>query len=238
MRYDREARVTTIRRGVMVAAVAILMGGCAQEAGKQAEPSASTSSALTQDAVLPTGSTCSGTGAHAKHGFTSCSTCHVCGGVLQFDPAGAAVAAGQPLPAFDAATKTCSNVACHSVPSGTYSYYVIGGDGEPVLTSVQYGGGGAPTTSGWYTVGAACGSCHRMPASPYLWHSGNHAVNTCESCHQNATGFTNTSGVVTDAAIVTTSTCGPYRNEPCPPFHRNGVVDVTPQWNSSCFGCH
>ena len=55
--------------------------------------------------------------------------------------------------------------------------------------------------------------------------------------HQDAVGVT-TAGVVSGAAIVQTSTCGPQRNQPCPTFHGNGVVDVTPQWSSGCFGCH
>lgn len=232
----------------LLAVLAMLAGlaGCGQEESRERPAAAAAASAaLTQDAVVPTGQTCAPSGAHAKHAFTACFTCHACGGVLQFDPAGPAVAPGQPLPAFDAATKTCSNVACHSVPTGTYSYTVYNDAGDPEVRSVPYGGGGAQTTPGWYTTGAACGSCHRMPASPYVWHSGLHGyayqyatTNACETCHQDATGFTSTTGVVSGAAIVTTSTCGPQRNQPCPPFHGNGVVDVTPQWASACFGCH
>ncbi len=231
--------MTTIGRGAAVAAVVIFLGGCAQEQGQPAELGAS-SGALTQEQVLPTGGACAATGAHGKHVFTSCQTCHVCGGVLQFDPAGPAVAAGQPAPAFDAVNKTCSNVACHSVPAGTYTYWVYDWGSETLYpVSVPYGGGAAQTTPSWYTTGAsACTACHPLPANSYNWHSGYHAVNTCETCHQDATGFTAPGGVVTGAAIVQTSTCGPQRNQPCPSFHGNGVVDVTPNWGSSCYGCH
>lgn len=236
--------MTTIGRSAAVAAVVIFLGGCAQEAGQPAEVAASSGAALTQEQVLPTGGACAPTGAHGKHVVTSCKTCHVCGGVLQFDPAGPAVAAGQPAPAFDAVTKTCSNVACHSVPAGTYTYSVYDWSTETAVPmTVPYGGGAAQTTPSWYaTGGSSCAACHPLPASPYNWHGGYHggssATNSCQLCHQDAVGFTSTAGVVSGAAIVQTSTCGPQRNQPCPPFHGNGIVDVTPQWASACIGCH
>lgn len=236
--FGRAAAVSTV-------GCALLLGGCEQTAGRGGEPLGGASAALAEEHVLPTGVTCAPTGAHGRHAFTSCLTCHACGGVLQFDPAGPAVAAGQPAPSFDAVAKTCSNVGCHAVPTGTYSYTVIGGDGEPEVVTVPYGGGGPPTTPSWYATGAGCGACHRMPASPYTWHSGVHGyayqystTNACQTCHQDASGFTSSSGVVTDAAIVTTSTCGSQRDQPCAPYHANGAVDVTPRWTSGCIGCH
>jgi predicted CxxxxCH...CXXCH cytochrome family protein len=230
----------------MAAGVFLMASACQQApaGATKGEASAPDRQALTQDAVLPPGGTCGATGAHAKHAFTDCFTCHACAGALQFDAAGPAVGAALPPPSFDATTKTCSNVACHAVPNGTFTYQFPGGDGEPVESSVPYGGGASPSaTPNWYATGLGCGACHRMPADGYHWHSGLHGngsatANACETCHSDAVGFTSTAGVVTSAAIATTSTCGPLRDQPCAPFHRNGTVDVTPRFTSACFGCH
>ncbi len=79
---------------------------------------------------------CNPDGAHLKHGDNSCGTCDgfhslPSGGL---DPNGAAVI--QPTsanlnpskPGFNAATKTCLNVACHGTPLGDFSYWFPGGD--------------------------------------------------------------------------------------------------------------
>lgn len=235
--------MTTGRSVSTIAAITILLAGCTRGARQQAPEPAAAAAAITQDHVTPPAATCAPSGAHGTHAFTSCQTCHACEGVVQFDAAGPAVAPGLPLPAFDAASKTCSNVACHAVPEGTFSYSFPGGDGEPEAKQVPYGGGPRTSTPGWYTTGNGCGACHGMPADGYAWHNGLHGANlatqnACELCHQDAIGFTDTSGVVTSAAIATTSTCGPLRNQPCAPFHRNGTVDVTPRFTSTCIGCH
>lgn len=190
--------------------------------------------ALTSDEVIPTGQTCSPTGAHAKHAaLTGCTTCHNCGGVLQFDPAGAAVVPGGPLPAFDAVAKTCSNVACHRVPTGTFSYWFPGGDGEPVYNTVTYGGGAPRPTPSWYTAGAGCTACHDNPprdgsTGSDVWHSGYHggqgptgARNQCQLCHPDAYGTSGVGTAITNAAL-----------------HANGSATVQASFSSVCFGCH
>ena len=191
--------------------------------------------ALTLDEVCVDGDpACTPTGAHAKHGSFACSVCHKVAGRLAFDKLGPAYATGY-NPTFDATAKTCSNVACHGVPSGTFSYYFPGGDGEPVLNTVTYGGGtgSAQTTPSWYVTGAGtCAGCHGNPprngsSGTNVWHSGNHAgtptssTNQCQFCHPDATG-TNGQGVsITNAAL-----------------HANGTVNVQARFTSACFGCH
>lgn len=177
------------------------------------------SQALVASEVLATGAACTPNGAHGKHATYSCTTCHVCGGVLQFDPTGPAVAAGKPAPSFDATAKTCSNVACHGVPTGTFSYYFPDGNGDPELKIVNYGGTqGLLTTASWYASGTAtCASCHGYPPQETggAWHSGLHggqsggALNACTLCHPGAPGS-----------------------------RHNGALDVQPEFKSSCFGCH
>ncbi len=236
---------TSLRRYIVASAgVAVLLSGCGQQGqGDQDLALAGTSQALSQEQVLPTGGVCSPTGAHGKHATASCATCHDCGGVLQFGATGAAVAAGQPLPTFDATAKTCSSVACHSVPAGTYTYYVWDWGTDSLVTmSVPYGGGAAQTTPSWYTSGgSSCTACHPLPASSYNWHSGYHggssADNACELCHEDAVGLTIPGGAVT-AALSTATNCGPQGNQPCAASHANGSLTVTPKWNNGCFGCH
>lgn len=222
-----------------------LLAGCGQQAPVEDLALAGTSEALTQEQVLPTGGVCSPTGAHGRHATTSCTACHECGGVLQFGATGPAVAAGQPLPTFDATNKTCSSVACHSVPAGTYTYTVWDYSiDEGYAVSVPYGGGAAQTTPSWYATGggSSCAACHPLPASPYNWHSGYHGgsttTNSCQTCHPDAVGVTGPGGVVTGVALSTATNCGPQRNQPCAALHANGVLNVTPTWGNSCFGCH
>lgn len=176
------------------------------------------------------GSTCSPAGGHPKHAFTSCVTCHACQGGVEFNPTGPAVVVGQPAPTFDAVTKTCSGVACHSVPAGTFSYYRQGGDGEAELVTVSYGGGPPKLTPSWYTTGAgSCAACHDDPPRNHYWHSGYHggqgptgARNQCQFCHPDASSPGNGIGdTITN-----------------PSLHRNGAVNVQAPFTSSCFGCH
>jgi hypothetical protein len=201
----------------------------------------SASAPLTQGEVLPTGQACTANGAHLKHAFTSCTTCHVCGGVLQFDQNGPAVlpgasAAAGNLPTFDATQKTCTNVACHSVKPGTFSYYFPGGDGEPVLNTVSYGGAPRPTPS-WYATGAVgCTTCHDDPprngsTGSNVWHSGFHggqgptgAYNQCQFCHPDASSPGNGIG----DTIVTANAS----------MHANGAINVQATFTSACFSCH
>jgi hypothetical protein len=190
------------------------------------------SPSLLAEQVSPTGDCGTGTGAHAKHATFDCQTCHYVGGVLCFDINGPAVAPGQPLPSFDATAKTCSSVACHGIPAGTFSYYFIGGDGEPVLNTVTYGGSTVPTPS-WYATGLGCAACHGNPprngsSGSNVWHSGYHgnqgptgAYNQCQFCHPDASG---------SGGIGTTITN--------PVLHANGIVNVQATFRSTCFGCH
>lgn len=186
--------------------------------------------------ILPTGSVPTPTGAHGltdiaggptKHGGYDCKVCHVVGGVFSFNPNGPAVAAGQPLPYFDNNAKTCSNVSCHGMYAGIFSYYYPGGDGEPELRTVNYAGSGGSTPS-WFATGLGCTACHGNPPRNGTWHSGYHAggptsaANQCQFCHPDASSPSNGIGdTITNASL-----------------HGNGTVNVQATFRSSCFGCH
>lgn len=168
------------------------------------------------------------TGAHARHDvFTTannCKICHMAGGVVCFDPAGPAAAAGQPAPVYDSTAKSCSNISCHGFYSGTFSYYFwTGADVE--LKTYSYAGGGATPT--WYTTsGGGCTGCHGNPPRPAgstpVWHSGLHGGgNDCQLCHPDATGSNGAGTAITD-----------------PSLHANGTVNVQARFRSSCFNCH
>ncbi len=211
------------------------------------------SSALVQGEGLPTGPICTPNGGHAKHAFASCTTCHMCGGVLQFDPSGPAVATGKPAPTFDATAKTCSNVACHTA-SGTWTVSAYSYNCEPpgvpdseggcmMATSYPYGGGagGSLPTPSWYATGgsSSCGACHGMPPTAYAWHSGQHGypsmygtTNACQTCHPDATGLISYDQV-THKVVATNVVLRTGQSQ-----HRNGTLEVTPLWTGSCFGCH
>lgn len=190
---------------------------------------------MTQDEFCRDGDpACTPTGAHAKHGAYGCSVCHKVAGRLCFDSSGPAYGPGL-LPTFDAAAKTCSNVACHTVKAGTFSYYFPDGSGEPVLNTVSYGGGLPRPSPSWYVTGAAgCTACHDDPprngsTGSNVWHSGYHAnqgptgaANQCQFCHPDASSPGNGIGdTITNAS-----------------FHGNGTVNVQATFKSSCFGCH
>jgi Geobacter CxxxxCH...CXXCH motif (GSu_C4xC__C2xCH) len=180
---------------------------------------------------------CTPTGAHGKHGAFSCKVCHKFGGRLVFAKTGTdarAYGAGLGTPAFDATAKTCSNVACHAVPSGTFSYYFMDGSGEAVLNTVNYGSASRPTPA-WYATGTAgCTACHDDPprngsTGSNVWHSGYHggqgptgASNQCQFCHPDASSPNNGIGdTITNATL-----------------HANGAVTVQATFKSACFGCH
>jgi len=193
------------------------------------------------------------TGAHAKHSPT-CSICHKVAGTLSFDPAGPAYSSPSgPIPSFDATAKTCSNVACHGVAAGTYSYYFPGNemdaDGYPIpeLKVVNYGGYVTASTPSWYVTGAAgCTACHGNPPYPPLpasdgsnnWHSGLHAnsqpLNACELCHNRLQG--STYSPIAQSSLVS----GKYMGTAIliPAQHANGTANVAARFQSSCFGCH
>ena len=216
-------------------AVAVLhITGCDQNGNLDAAQFPS--QALTADETCVEGEpACTPSGAHAKHDKYGCETCHAVAGRLSFQRTGPAYGAGQPAPSFDAAAKTCSNVACHAVGSGTFSFYFPGGDGEPYLETVNYGGTAAATTPDWYSTGGSgsCSGCHgNPPGAPgggkYVWHSGFHGGqgptgtrNQCQFCHPDATGSNGVGTAITNGSL-----------------HRNGAVNVQATFTSSCFGCH
>jgi predicted CxxxxCH...CXXCH cytochrome family protein len=151
-----------------------------------------------------------------------------------FDPNGLAVGLGKPLPSFDAITKTCSNIACHGVPAGSFSYYFPDGTGEPALNTLTVFGNSGGSTPSWYsTGGGACGSCHANPPKygtdgSNVWHSSLHAnqgstgaANQCQFCHPDASGSNGQGTTITNPAL-----------------HGNGIYNVQARFTSSCFGCH
>jgi hypothetical protein len=222
---------------------------------------------LAESQVVPSDTTPipDGTGAHGKPGYVSggptrhgkydCSVCHLVGGVLLFDPSGPAVAQGMPLPTFNATTKTCSNVACHGVPAGTFSYYFPGNEMDeegypiPELKTVAVYGNSGGTTPSWYATGSvACSACHLNPPrfgtdGSNAWHSGSHAnnqnvgpigPNACELCHNRLqnnifSAIAQSSGV--GAATVGTAIL-------IPELHGNGVYNIVARFRSQCFNCH
>ena len=247
---------------VIVAAAAVAACGPvttseeAQPAGglRAVQPS---TSKLVQSQVCADGQVCAPTGAHAKHGAFDCKVCHAFGGWFAFQNPGPAYlpnSTGTPsAPSFDATTKTCSNVACHSVPPGTFSYYFPGGDGEPALNTVPYGGASGSAAPMWYDTALGCAACHGNPPLyndvAYVWHSGFHgnqgptgANNQCQLCHNDAVSTNGTAtglrpgncNPVTGLPVTGT----PAGSVPCASFHANGTVGVVENFTSACFGCH
>jgi predicted CxxxxCH...CXXCH cytochrome family protein len=239
------------------AASVLLFTACGPQERPGEEVAASAPEALTADHVLATGAACVPTGAHAKHGLvTSCTTCHACAGTLQFASPGPAVGAGQPAPTFDATAKTCSNVACHAVTSGTYTYSVWDwGADDLVWVSVPYGGAGGGGPVNWYAAPGTggCSACHGYPpaynGTRYAWHSGMHGINisngnACQLCHPDATGafVYGPTYVPTSAGLITSCPSGTYCSAPGTiinaSMHGNGVMDVSAAFRSACLGCH
>ena len=212
--------------------------GCGDDRADEASGPAGTArpaaaaTALTQDeACLDGDPACTPTGAHAKHGRFACSVCHKVAGRLVFDKTGPAYASGKPAPAFNATAKTCSNVACHGLPDGTFTYTVWDwGLDEGVPTTISYGGT-LKTTPSWYATGATgCTACHDdPPQNGYVWHSGYHggqgptgSRNQCQFCHPDASSPGNGIGdTITNPAL-----------------HANGTLDMQATFTSVCFGCH
>jgi hypothetical protein len=125
---------------------------------------------------------------------------------------------------------TCSNIACHNVTSGTFSYYFPGGDGEPELITVTTGGVSSATASWQDNSVTSCNSCHGNPPSGYTWHSGYHGgniagANNCEFCHPDAKS--NTSNGIIISNVLTD-----------PGLHKNGTINVLAKYTTRCFGCH
>lgn len=193
--------------------------------------------ALTQDEVCVDGDpSCTPTGAHGPHAAFDCKICHKVGGRLSFSKTSSPTAYGTgiPNPTFNATEKSCSNIACHFVPPGQFSFYSVGGDGEAYLVTVNYGGTGSGTAPTWTGTSGGCEACHGNPPrngsdGSNVWHSGYHAnqgptgaANQCQFCHPDASSPGN--GIADTITV--------------PALHTNGIVNVQAVFKSSCFGCH
>jgi predicted CxxxxCH...CXXCH cytochrome family protein len=113
---------------------------------------------------------------------------------------------------------TCSSTYCHGSYSGSYTYPILMSDPVELQTITYAGNAAAPTWTGT----AACGSCHGAPPDDAnVWHSGVHGGgNDCSLCHPDAVG-TATSAMITNPAL-----------------HVDGKIDLAPQFDGFCFGCH
>lgn len=221
--------------------VALAVVGCGVEEPEAGAYTLESTAAqpLTAGEVLPVGPTCTPNGAHAKHAFTGCRTCHSCGGVLQFSLTGPAISNTRPPPTFDATAKTCQNTACHGVAPGTFTYPFQGGDGEVVWTTVSYGS--SSESPYWYSTSSSCTGCHGNPPRNGVWHSGRHAnqgpsepANQCQFCHPDAVSTNGTA-----VGLSTATNCGPNGSYGlCSALHANGTLEVQPKFRSSCFNCH
>lgn len=234
---------------VGVVAAALLLAACEQGLQGGGSGSLADRAAMTGDHVVATGQACGPTGKHDKHAGFACTVCHQCAGTLSFD----ATVAG-PNAAFDATTKNCSNVQCHSVPAGTFSYWGIDGDGSSILLTVPYGGSAGSGAANWYSTSASsCDACHGYPPKyngvAYAWHSGYHAspttsrANTCQVCHPDASGaYVYSTYINTSGGLITSCPSGTFCSAPGTitntSLHGNGTVDVAPQFSSRCTYCH
>ncbi len=202
--------------------------------------------------------TADGTGAHPKHSGFACTVCHMVGGVMCFDPAGPATGTGT-APSFDTTAKTCSNVKCHGVAAGTFSYYYPGDEVDadgypiPVLKTVNVYGNPGGITPSWYSTGGGCTACHNNPPAngtdgSNAWHSGAHAnnqnvgtinPNACELCHNDPT---KPYGTWTPIAFSSVGADGMYHgyqiNSAAAAQHANGTYTVYAKFVQQCFGCH
>jgi hypothetical protein len=215
---------------------------------------------MTQGEVFSSCSATDATGAHFKHSGFDCKVCHMVGGVMCFDPAGPATSPTATIPpSFDATAKTCSNIKCHGVSAGTFSYYFPGNetdaDGYPIpeLVTVNVYGNPGGNTPSWYTTGIGCTGCHNNPpangtSGSNAWHSGFHAnnqnvgainPNACELCHNDPT---KPYGTWVPIAFSQVGADGKYHGYQINPAaaaqHANGTYTVLGKFVSQCFGCH
>ena len=220
----RDGRI--LAASLLVAAGTLLLPGCGGNEAPIAEEEAA-AKLRAAPRGMASAVAASGHSIHMNDVGMACTDCHTPHGgsfvsIFRF-PASAYIPNG-PAPSLDTVAKTCSNVACHMVPVGSYAYWAIGGDGEPFLNEVSYGG--PVVTPPWTeALRGACRACHGSPPSPAAgaWHSAMHggggARAECSLCHPGVT--------MVNGELVLSGTT-----------HKNGVVDVTPKWKSTCFGCH
>jgi len=132
---------------------------------------------------------------------------------------------GGAVPQWSRDAGTCASTYCHGNYSGTFVYGVWDWGSDSLVTQyAPYTGGRA--TPGWADAPVTCGGCHgNPPAQTGYWHSGSHgyydSMRQCQLCHPDAYSETGVGLTITN-----------------PAQHVNGIVEVTPRWNSSCFGCH
>lgn len=186
---------------------------------------------------------------HVKHQkiMGDCQGCHnlsssfVVSTTLFKDSSKPAFIAGGPAPVYTASGKwsstpttaaaNCSNIACHNITPGTFSYWFPGGDGEPELITVATGGVSSANASWDTNIVTMCNSCHgNPPGDGFVWHSGYHGgsiagANNCELCHPDAKSTTLNGHIISNSLTD-------------PSLHQNGTVNVLAKYKSSCFGCH
>ncbi len=238
------ARTYTLRHVAAVAAIVAALG--CQQGGVEVA-----GGGLTSDHVVPTGQACTPTGKHFEHRSFACAACHQAAGALCFDPAAAGSTA-----AFDPVAKTCSSIACHGTAAGTFTYSTWDWSTDsPSSNTVPYGGSGGQQADWYAASGSGCSACHGYPPTyngvPYPWHSGMHGGgipngNACQLCHPDATGAYVYGGppsyAGTSAGLIASCPAGTYCSAPGaitnPALHRDGVLNVSPQWGAACYGCH
>jgi predicted CxxxxCH...CXXCH cytochrome family protein len=185
-------------------------------------------------------------GAHTKHLAPTlttafdCSVCHVkptsilsaghiddptpvatvtFGGIATSVPPGTS-------PSWNRGAAACASTYCHGNYAGVYAYNAWDwGADAPYTVYVNYKGNNG--TPNWTGGPMTCGSCHgNPPPGTGTWHSGHHGnsgdgYNECQLCHPDAFSVGGVGQSITN-----------------PAQHVNGIVEVTPNWNSKCFGCH
>jgi len=188
---------------------------------------------------------------HTKHQafMNDCQACHdlnysfTASGTFFKDSSKGAFLPGGPVPSFTpsgswSSPKTntaasCSNIACHNVPAGVYTYDIWDwGIEDLVPVSCNYGGMSSATALWQDNTVTNCNSCHGNPPSNYHWHSGYHGgslpgANNCETCHPDAK-----SNVAPDGRKILSN----YITAPSQ--HGNGTLNVMANYRSQCFGCH
>jgi hypothetical protein len=189
---------------------------------------------------------------HTKHQafMNDCKGCHnltnsfIASGVFFNDSSKGAYLSGGPAPVFTPSGNwsfprtttpaSCSNIACHSIPSGTYTYYIWDwGIDEAVAVTYNYGGMSTARALWQDNPNTNCNSCHAIPPfASNVWHSGSHGnfmigANNCETCHPDAQSSTSLDGATIISNYIT-----------APSQHGNGNVDVVAKFTSRCFGCH
>ncbi len=189
---------------------------------------------------------------HTKHQafMNDCKACHnltnsfIASGTFFKDSSKGAFLAGGPAPVYTPSgnwsspstnvAASCSNIACHNIPAGTFTYYIWDwGIEESVPVEVYYGGMSSAKALWQDNAATNCNSCHgNPPKAGNVWHSGFHGnfmigANNCELCHPDAKSNTTLDGKTILSNYIT-----------APSQHQNGTVNVVAKFISKCFGCH